>query len=515
MHILEQLGVALGLASLAGVNLYLTVLLAGLAVRFDWLHIAAQHQNLEVLGHPVVLFVAGLLFCLEFFADKVPWVDSLWDSVHTFIRPVGGVLLGLEAVGDMPLYVKVTAALVAGGAALTTHGAKAGTRLLVNQSPEPVSNVAVSVSEDVAVAGGVALTLLNPMVALITFGSILVILWMLLPRLWRASKAAVWLVWKKLRMPGMRRALTQPVELERRVNDDLRDLLLLQVGIDENDVLATVRCLSGKGRGVRGLVSNLPGVLVLTRQRDHLYFAASKGLSDRVFRLPMEGVEVQTDSRFLSENLVLDGAGYRAVFRFPRGEGDIVESLAQRFQESPLPKDPVVEASVVSGTKQVRIKPGTGQLPAVDLDAPTSPMMRPIPAPTPAPSPEVAAVATPDSAPVGKEKLTSPSPLPSTASAGPPEQERTTDAKLPEPVSLKPLVMPRPSVSSEVVLRPLDDPPAIREIQADLPALAPNPASAELAGADEAKDSDKSATVAPAEGTEPKKESLPAFPALP
>ncbi|WP_051946006.1 DUF4126 domain-containing protein [Verrucomicrobium sp. BvORR106] len=477
MHILEQLGVALGLASLAGVNLYLTVLLAGLAVRFDWLHLAAQHQSLEVLGHPVVLFVAGLLFCLEFFADKVPWVDSLWDSVHTFIRPVGGVLLGLEAVGDMPLYVKVTAALLAGGAALTTHGAKAGTRLIVNQSPEPVSNVAVSVSEDVAVAGGVALTLLNPMVALITFGGILIILWMLLPRLWRASKAAVWLVWKKLRMPGMRRALTQPLELERRVNDDLRDLLQLQVGIDENDVLATVRCLSGKGRGVRGLSSNLPGLLVLTRQKDHLYFAASKGLSDRVFRLPLEGVEIQTDSRFLSENLVLEGAAYRAVFRFPRGEGDVVETLALRLQGAPLPQDKGVEAPVVSGGKQVRIKPGTGQLPPVDLDSPTSPMLRPIPAPS-----GVAEVAAPSA------------PIPA------PDLVKVPDSKAPESVSLKPLVLPRPSVSSEVVLRPLDDPPAISEIQADLPI----PTESSSAEADK-----------PTAGTEPKKESLPAFPALP
>lgn len=477
MHILEQLGVALGLASLAGVNLYLTVLLAGLAVRFDWLHLAAQHQSLEVLGHPVVLFVAGLLFCLEFFADKVPWVDSLWDSVHTFIRPVGGVLLGLEAVGDMPLYVKVTAALLAGGAALTTHGAKAGTRLLVNQSPEPVSNVAVSVSEDVAVAGGVALTLLNPMVALITFGGILVILWMLLPRLWRASKAAVWLVWRKLRMPGMRRALTQPLELERRVNDDLRDLLQLQVGIDENDVLATVRCLSGNGKGVRGLSSNLPGLLVLTKQKDHLHFAASKGLSDRVFRLPLEGVEIQTDSRFLSENLVLDGSSYRAVFRFPRGEGDVVETLALRLQEAPLPQDKVVEAPVVSGSKQVRIKPGTGQLPPVDLDAPTSPMLRPLPAPS-----------------GGVE------PVPPAASTPEPDLVGVPDSKAPESVSLKPLVLPRPSVSSEVVLRPLDDPPAISEIQADLPVPA---------------ESSSAETDKPTAGAEPKKESLPAFPALP
>ena len=143
MQLLEQLGVALGLASLAGVNLYLTVLLAGAMVRYDILHLAQQYQHLEVFGHPIVLTVAGMLFAMEFFADKIPWVDSLWDSVHTVIRPVGGTLLGLQAMGQMDPWMQVVAGLIAGSAALTTHSAKAGTRLLINHSPEPVSNISM------------------------------------------------------------------------------------------------------------------------------------------------------------------------------------------------------------------------------------------------------------------------------------------------------------------------------------------------------------------------------------
>jgi hypothetical protein len=185
MSIVEQLGVALGLASMAGVNLYLTVLLAGLAVRLDWIHLADKYEALSVLGNPWIIGTAGVLFAVEFFADKVPWLDSAWDAIHTFIRPVGGTLVALQALGELPPHVQVVAGLLAGGAALTTHGAKAGTRLMINHSPEPVSNVAMSLAEDAAVVGGTALVWLAPLTALVVFSIILVVLWIILPKLWR------------------------------------------------------------------------------------------------------------------------------------------------------------------------------------------------------------------------------------------------------------------------------------------------------------------------------------------
>ena len=189
MDILTELGVGLGLASLAGVNLYLTVLLAGLLVRFNWLQLAENYQHLEVFGHPVVLTVAGVFFVMEFFADKIPWVDSLWDSVHTIIRPVGGTLLGLQAMGDMEPWMQVAAGLAAGGAALTTHSAKAGTRLLINHSPEPFSNWTASAGEDVASLGLVWLAWQHPLVFGVVLVIFLVIMAWALPKLWRFVRA--------------------------------------------------------------------------------------------------------------------------------------------------------------------------------------------------------------------------------------------------------------------------------------------------------------------------------------
>ena len=138
----------MGLASLAGINLYLTVLVTGLAIRFEWVSLAAQHESLAILGNEWIIGVAGVLFLVEFFADKIPWVDSAWDSVHTVVRPAGGILLALAALGELDPVVSVIAALLFGTVSLTTHAAKAGGRVLVNLSPEPVSNSATSLAED-------------------------------------------------------------------------------------------------------------------------------------------------------------------------------------------------------------------------------------------------------------------------------------------------------------------------------------------------------------------------------
>ena len=185
MNPLEPIGLALGLASLSGINLYLTVLLTSVLVHFNLLDVSHAHPELVEIGNPWVMGVAGVMFAIESVADKIPWVDSIWDGVHTFIRPVGGTLLALQPLGDMPGYVQLIAALLAGGAAFTTHTAKAGTRLLANHSPEPVSNVALSVTEDVAVAGGSFLVLLSPVVSFFVFGVLIIVLWMILPRMWR------------------------------------------------------------------------------------------------------------------------------------------------------------------------------------------------------------------------------------------------------------------------------------------------------------------------------------------
>ena len=132
MEVLETLAVALGFATLAGLNLYLVVLVTGLAINQGWVDVSANYPDLMVLGDPLVVTAAGIFFCLEFFSDKIPWVDSLWDSVHTLIRPVGGGLLAIHTLGPVDPGFEVVIAMLAGGATLVAHGFKSGTRLAIN-----------------------------------------------------------------------------------------------------------------------------------------------------------------------------------------------------------------------------------------------------------------------------------------------------------------------------------------------------------------------------------------------
>src|SRR3954468_8861526 len=129
MERLHLLSVALGLAALAGVNLYLTVFATGLAIHFHWITLGTQYQSLEVLGNPWIIGIAGILYLLEFFADKIPWVDSAWDTVHTIIRPIGGALLAIQVLGHHSAVVDVLIILLGGSASLVTHTAKASPRL--------------------------------------------------------------------------------------------------------------------------------------------------------------------------------------------------------------------------------------------------------------------------------------------------------------------------------------------------------------------------------------------------
>ena len=145
MSPLETLGFALGTSFASGLNLYLTVAAAGLLQRFG---VVQLPDGLQVLANPIVLGVAIALFVIEFIADKIPYVDTAWDAVHTFIRPPAAAVLSYSAFGHVPEEWKLGAALLAGSVALTSHGAKATTRAAANTSPEPVSNWTLSALED-------------------------------------------------------------------------------------------------------------------------------------------------------------------------------------------------------------------------------------------------------------------------------------------------------------------------------------------------------------------------------
>ena len=165
-EIAGPLGLALGLAVASGLSLYGAVLVSGLAIRLEWIHLAPAWASLGVLADPLVLGVSGVLFAVEFLADKIPVVDSVWDAVHTVIRPIGGALLASRALGELSPAVEVLALLLLGGATLVTHAAKATTRLAVNASPEPVSNVLLSLAENGLVAGAVWMAFTHPLLAL-------------------------------------------------------------------------------------------------------------------------------------------------------------------------------------------------------------------------------------------------------------------------------------------------------------------------------------------------------------
>jgi len=163
----ELIALAASVSLLAGWRLYLVVFATGLAMKFGWVALPDQLRALDVLASNWIIGIAGVGALAEFFADKIAWVDSAWDAVHSVIRPVGGALLSAAIVDSADPAWQVGSFLLGGGAALVAHAGKAGARTLVNMSPEPVSNVLVSTSEDVATGGLLALAIAYPLAAAI------------------------------------------------------------------------------------------------------------------------------------------------------------------------------------------------------------------------------------------------------------------------------------------------------------------------------------------------------------
>jgi hypothetical protein len=184
-QVVKTLSLAMGAGWASGINLYAAILVLGLLGTTGNIVLPA---GLQVLMNPLVLGAAGVMYLVEFFADKVPGVDTGWDTLHTFIRIPAGALLAAGAVGDVNPAIAVAAGIMGGGLAAASHATKAGTRVLINTSPEPFSNWTASVAEDVAVVGGLWTALHYPWVFIafiIIF--ILLMIW-LLPKIWRGIK---------------------------------------------------------------------------------------------------------------------------------------------------------------------------------------------------------------------------------------------------------------------------------------------------------------------------------------
>ena len=196
MCAVELVALAASVSLLSGWRLYLVTFVTGLSMKFGWVALPDQLRVLDVLANNWIIGIAGAGAVAEFFADKIAWVDSAWDAIHSVIRPVGGALLSAAIVDSADPAWQVASFLLGGGAAFVAHAGKAGARTLVNTSPEPVSNVVVSTAEDVTTGGLLALAIAYPVAAAIIAASLVAL--------------SIWLV------VAARRALRRLLEPKRR-----------------------------------------------------------------------------------------------------------------------------------------------------------------------------------------------------------------------------------------------------------------------------------------------------------
>lgn len=185
MELISNIALAGGLSWASGLRLYATVFIVGMLAKFNYVHLPA---TLDILSNPIILGVAGILCIIEFLADKIPYVDSAWDGIQTFIRIPAGALLAMGAINTADPTIATVAALLGGSLAGATHATKAGSRALINTSPEPVSNIAASLSEEGMLLTGGWLVFAHPAVFIgVLFGFIVLMFW-LLPKVWRGIK---------------------------------------------------------------------------------------------------------------------------------------------------------------------------------------------------------------------------------------------------------------------------------------------------------------------------------------
>ena len=324
MGIIQLLGSTLGLGLVSGINLYGTVLAVGLGIRLGLITLRPELHQLEVLSNPVVLAVAGSIFVVEFLADKVKWIDSIWDGIHTFIRPLGAGLIGAASLGEVNTE-SVVIALLCGGVALSGHSTKAGLRLLVNHSPEPFSNIALSLAEDVLVVIGSYVAVQHPYAMFIVVGVFVgAFLWFAPKalRLLRIEISAVVAVARKLfrqvtglfipkRLRSAVIASGSP-EFLQIANDEmpLEYAYHLRDTFKVSDEAAVLKGAAGKG--IRGLRHSI-GYLNITST--DIIFLSKRLLRLRHHAVPRNKIEhVHFKKQLLMDRLTLRVGGRQQVF---------------------------------------------------------------------------------------------------------------------------------------------------------------------------------------------------------
>lgn len=186
MGIVETIALSMGVAWASGINLYAAIATLGVLGATGNMDLP---PGMEIMAEPAVIAAAGFMYCVEFFADKFPGVDTGWDTLHSFIRIPAGAVLAATALGNVDPGWQIAAAIIGGGLAATSHGMKSGTRILINTSPEPFTNWAASVAEDVAVFGGLLAAIYYPAVFLFLLALFVLFAIWVMPKIWRGIKA--------------------------------------------------------------------------------------------------------------------------------------------------------------------------------------------------------------------------------------------------------------------------------------------------------------------------------------
>jgi Domain of unknown function (DUF4126) len=335
MDTAQALGSAMGLGLLAGIRLYATVFALGLAIRMGWFQPGESFAQLDVLARTPVLAVSGTAFAIEFFADKIPWLDSLWDSVHTFIRPIGAAALGATALGSFDSTTTTLLALLCGGVAFTGHTSKAATRLIVNHSPEPFSNIGLSLAEDLMIPAGLWLAFQHPEIAIAFVLVFLALFAWLSPKLFRLLTIS----WTALRcmisrLLGQSREPVGVVFPERAgAARAVLEMLPFRY-LPEN----YARKLGGVSSGILCVAgSNVPGLKnstgYLCPAPQELVFIARRMFLLRVYRIPWENLrDAQSRRGVFLDRLVLKTVDQELRFDVFKGRSARRREVAPAWQ---------------------------------------------------------------------------------------------------------------------------------------------------------------------------------------